>query len=67
MIKIKLLLYYKYLIEMEMIKDYIIKERLGTGAFGIAYKVLQKSNNNIYVIKQIPLLGLTYQQKKRQN
>ena len=64
MIKIKLLLYYKYLIEMEMIKDYIIKERLGTGAFGIAYKVLQKSNNNIYVIKQIPLLGLTYQQKK---
>ena len=38
-----------------MIKDYIIKERLGTGAFGIVYKVLKKSNNNIYVIKQIPL------------
>ena len=47
-----------------MIKDYIIKERLGTGAFGIVYKVLKKSNNNIYVIKQMPLLGLTPQQIK---
>ena len=46
-----------------MIKDYIIKERLGIGAFGIVFKVLKKSNNNIYVIKQIPLLGLSHQQK----
>ena len=46
-----------------MIKDYVIKERLGIGAFGIVYKVLKKSNNNIYVIKQIPLLGLSHQQK----
>ena len=46
-----------------MIKDYIIKERLGTGAFGVVFKVLKKSNNTIYVIKQISLLGLTYQQK----
>ena len=46
-----------------MIKDYIIKERLGIGAFGIVFKVLKKSNNNLYVIKQIPLLGLSHQQK----
>ena len=45
-----------------MIKDYIIKERLGTGAFGIVYKVLKKSNNYFYVIKQIPLFGLTQKQ-----
>ena len=45
-----------------MIKDYIIKERLGTGAFGIVYKVLKKSNNFSYVIKQIPLFGLTQKQ-----
>ena len=45
-----------------MIRDYVIKERLGTGSFGVVYKVLKKSNNNIYVIKQIPLLGLTSQQ-----
>ena len=46
-----------------MIKDYIIKERLGTGAFGVVYKVVKKSTNKIYVIKQIPLLGLTSIQK----
>ena len=46
-----------------MIKDYIIKERLGIGAFGVVFKVLKKSDNNIYVIKQIPLLGLSPQQK----
>ena len=45
-----------------MIKDYIIKERLGIGAFGVVYKVLKKSDNHIYVIKQIPLVGLTLQQ-----
>ena len=45
-----------------MIKDYIIKERLGTGAFGIVYKVLKQSNNYHYVIKQIPLFGLTQKQ-----
>ena len=45
-----------------MIKDYIIKERLGTGAFGIVYKVLKKSNNFPYVIKQIPLFGLSQKQ-----
>ena len=46
-----------------MIKDYIIKERLGTGAYGIVYKVVKKSSNKIYVIKQIPLLGLSSKQK----
>ena len=46
-----------------MIKDYIIQERLGTGAFGVIFKVLKKSNKNIYVIKQISLLGLSPQQK----
>ena len=45
-----------------MIKDYIIKERLGTGAFGIVYKVIKKSNNYPYVIKQIPLFGLSQKQ-----
>ena len=45
-----------------MIKDYYIKERLGIGAFGVVYKVLKKPDNHIYVIKQIPLAGLTLQQ-----
>ena len=45
-----------------MIKDYIIQERLGIGAYGIVYKVLKKTNNNIYVIKQVPLFGLSQKQ-----
>ena len=42
-----------------MIRDYIIKETLGKGAYGVVYKVEKKNTNNIYVIKQISLKGLT--------
>ena len=30
-----------------MIKDYIIKQTLGKGAYGIVYKVQKKDTNNI--------------------
>ena len=36
------------------IKDYEIKERIGTGSFGFVYKAIKKNNNHQYVIKQIP-------------
>ena len=42
-----------------MIKDYIIKTRLGVGSYGTVYKVCKKTTVKIYVIKQISLLGLT--------
>lgn len=29
---------------MNIIKDYIIKEKLGTGSYGVVYKVVNKSN-----------------------
>ena len=45
-----------------MIKDYNILERLGIGAFGTVYKVQKQSNNNLYVIKQVPLFGLSPEQ-----
>lgn len=45
-----------------MIKDYKILERLGIGAFGTVYKVQKLSNNNLYVIKQVPLFGLSPEQ-----
>jgi len=45
-----------------MIKDYKILERLGIGAFGTVYKVQKQSNNNLYVIKQVPLFGLSPEQ-----
>ena len=48
-----------------MIKDYIIKEIFGIGAFGTIYKVQKKSNNKLYVIKKIPLIGLTPDQLKK--
>ena len=49
----------------KQIHGYKIIDELGTGSYGIVYKVIKKSktstdnDNNIYVIKQIPLYGLT--------
>ena len=40
---------------MEDIKDYKIIEKLGQGAYGTVFKVLNKKDNNIYIIKQILL------------
>ena len=45
-----------------MIKDYIIKSRLGIGSYGTVYKVCKKYTSKLYVIKQISLLGLTEKQ-----
>ena len=50
-----------------MIKDYIIKETLGKGAYGIVYKVQKMNTNEIYVIKQISLNGLTNKEKDEVN
>ena len=47
-----------------MLKDYTIIETLGLGAFGTVYKVLKKSTNKIYVLKQIPLKDLSQRQTK---
>jgi len=47
-----------------MIKNYIILETLGKGAYGIVYKVQKKGTSDIYVIKQISLEGLTEKEKE---
>ena len=44
-------------------KNYIIEKELGKGTYGIVYKARSKNDNNIYVIKQISLTGLTKDQK----
>ena len=46
-----------------MIREYIIKETLGKGSYGIVYKVQKKNTNEIYVIKQITLKGLSSKEK----
>ena len=46
-----------------MIKDYIIKQTLGKGTYGIVYKVQKLNTNSIYVIKQIPLSGLSEKER----
>ena len=45
----------------KIIGDYIILSKLGTGSYGVVYKI-KKKKNNIYVIKQIPFGNLTSKQ-----
>ena len=47
-----------------MIKEYLIQEKLGIGSYGTVYKVINKNTNNIYVIKQISLFGLSKEEIK---
>ena len=47
-----------------MIREYLIQEKLGIGSYGTVYKVTKKDSNNIYVIKQISLFGLTAEEIK---
>ena len=46
-----------------MLKNYVIEKELGKGTYGVVYKAKKKSDNNIYVIKKLSLLGLNTQQK----
>ena len=47
-----------------MIREYLIQEKLGIGSYGTVYKVTKKDTNDIYVIKQISLFGLTPEEIK---
>ena len=46
-------------------QKYLIIEKLGQGAFGSAYKVLNKDNNNIYVIKKIEMTNAKEEEKSQ--
>ena len=48
-----------------MIRDYIIKEILGRGAFGTVYKVIKKSDQKLYVLKKISLMELSKNQLEK--
>jgi len=47
---------------IKTIGEYIILSKLGSGSYGVVYKVEKMSDHNIYVIKQIPLDNLTSKQ-----
>ena len=42
-----------------MIREYIIQKTLGKGSYGIVNKVQKQNTNEIYVLKKIPLKGLS--------
>ena len=46
------------------IHGYKIIEELGTGSYGIVYKVIKENESKEYVLKQIPLKGLTKPEMK---
>jgi NIMA (never in mitosis gene a)-related kinase len=43
---------------MQVIRDYVLKEKLGTGSYGVVYKVLKKGDKQHYVLKQISLFNM---------
>ena len=45
-----------------MIRDYVLKEKLGTGSYGVVYKVLKKTDKQICVLKQISLFNMNKSQ-----
>jgi NIMA (never in mitosis gene a)-related kinase 1/4/5 len=42
----------------QVIRDYILKEKLGTGSYGVVYKVLKRGDKQFYVLKQISLFNM---------
>jgi NIMA (never in mitosis gene a)-related kinase len=47
---------------MQWIREYLVKEKLGTGSYGVVYKVLKKGDKQYYVLKQISLFNMNKQQ-----
>ena len=47
---------------IKTIGEYIILSKLGSGSYGVVYKVEKMNDHNVYVIKQIPLDNLTSKQ-----
>jgi NIMA (never in mitosis gene a)-related kinase len=44
--------------KLQVIRDYIVKEKLGTGSYGVVFKVLKKGDKQLYVLKQISLFNM---------
>jgi NIMA (never in mitosis gene a)-related kinase len=40
------------------LREYILKEKLGTGSYGVVYKVQKRTDKSFYVLKQISLFNM---------
>ena len=45
------------------LKDFEIQNKLGSGSFGIVYKIKFKENGKTYVLKQINTAKMSYSEK----
>ena len=48
--------------KQKIIGNYIVITKLGTGSYGVVYKVKKKNENKLYVLKQISFENLTSKQ-----
>lgn len=39
--------------------DFIIKEKIGSGSYGVVFKVVRKIDKHVYAMKEIDLQGMT--------
>ena len=46
------------------LNDFEILNKLGSGSFGVVYKIRYKENGKIYVLKQINTSKMSYSEKK---
>lgn len=46
-------------------EDFVIKERIGSGSYGVVYKVIRKVDRNTYAMKEIDLQGMTRKVRRR--
>ncbi|MFZ4401306.1 MAG: protein kinase domain-containing protein [Bacteroidales bacterium] len=49
----------------EIIDNYTIEKKLGEGAFGSVFKVINKDNNRIYALKLLNLFSIPYEEERK--
>jgi serine/threonine protein kinase len=40
-------------------EDFIMKEKIGSGSYGVVFKVLRKVDKQVYAMKEIDLQGMS--------